>query len=132
MTLLNPPKSDISMADIVPDSLSNNVRVIVRVRPPNDLEKIRDQGKYVVEVMNENILVFDPKEEEYPCFQKPRKRRPRDLRKRRQKDLTFAFDHVFDWASSNDEIFEQTTKGVLDGLLGGYNSSGWLDCFAGI
>ena len=127
VTVLNLPKSDNTMADIA-DNVSDNVRVIVRVRPPNDVEK-NTQGKNVVEIMNENILIFDPKEEASPCLGRSRKRHHRDIRKRRQKDLKFAFDRVFGWTSSNDEIFEQTTKTVLDGLLGGYNSSGWFESF---
>lgn len=127
VTVLNLPKRDNTMADIA-DTLSDNVRVIVRVRPPNDIEKNK-QEKNVVEIMNENILIFDPKEELSPCLGRSRKRRYRDIRKRRQKDMKFAFDHVFGWTSTNDEIFEQSTKSVLDGLLGGYNSSGWSQSF---
>ncbi|KAK7098935.1 kinesin-like protein KIF18A isoform X2 [Littorina saxatilis] len=103
------------------DAESGNVKVIVRVRPPNDLER-NAVGRHVVEVMNENVLVFDPKEQSSPVAL-GRKRRHRDIRKRRQKDMTFAFDHVFGWDSTTEELFEQSTKTVIEGLIGGYNCS---------
>ncbi|KAL8601949.1 hypothetical protein ACOMHN_008441 [Nucella lapillus] len=101
---------------------SSNVKVIVRVRPPNDLE-MSEQRKNIIEIMNENILVFDPKEQSSPFHGRNGRRGLRDIRKRRQKDLKFAFDHVFGWTCSNMEVFEQSTRTVLDGLLGGYNCS---------
>ncbi|XP_076471380.1 kinesin-like protein KIF18A [Babylonia areolata] len=121
MTVLNSCASDTTMAG-AEENGSNNVKVIVRVRPPNDLER-NGQRKNVVEIMNENILVFDPKEETSPFRGRHGKRRHRDIRKRRQKDLKFAFDHVFDWTSNNMEVFDSSTRTLLDGLLGGYNCS---------
>lgn len=109
-----------AMAEIA-ENVSSNVKVVVRVRPPNALEGSEHQHN-VVEIMNENVLVFDPKEEASPSFGRGR-RRHRDIRKRRQKDMKFAFDYVFDGAASNQEVFQETTRCVLDGLLGGYNCS---------
>ncbi|KAK7485721.1 hypothetical protein BaRGS_00023022 [Batillaria attramentaria] len=108
------------MADIAENS-SSNVKVVVRVRPPNELEG-SGQHRSVVEIMNENVLVFDPKEEASPSFGR-RGRRHRDIRKRRQKDMKFAFDYVFSATSSNEEVYQGTTRCVLDGLLSGYNCS---------
>lgn len=110
-----------TMAEIG-DNLSSNVKVVVRVRPPNHLENNEHQ-RSVVEIMNENVLVFDPKEEASPGFGR-RGRRHRDIRKRRQKDMKFAFDYVFDAGSTNEEVFRETTRSVLDGLMGGFNCSG--------
>ena len=99
---------------------SSNVKVIVRVRPQNDYEK-NSNSNNVIEIMNENILVFDPKDIESP---RKARRRPRDIRRRRPKDLKFAYDHIFGWESETEQIFENSTKALLDGLLGGYNCSG--------
>uniref|UniRef100_A0A8B9EAG1 Kinesin-like protein n=1 Tax=Anser cygnoides TaxID=8845 RepID=A0A8B9EAG1_ANSCY len=45
----------------------------------------------------------------------------RDINKRAKKDLKFVFDAVFAESSSQLEVFEHTTKSVLDGFLNGYN-----------
>merc|ERR1719347_892058 len=37
--------------------------------------------------------------------------------------MQFAFDRVFGNESSNQEVYENTTLGILDGLLEGYNCS---------
>ena len=99
---------------------SSNVKVVIRVRPENEKEV---GSRVVTQVMNENILVFDPKENSESGLSGSRKR-PRDLRKRQNRDLTFAFDYVFGPESKTHDLYEQTTKSILTGLLNGYNCSG--------
>ncbi|KAM4723153.1 kinesin-like protein KIF18A [Rhinophrynus dorsalis] len=101
------------------DDVCSHVRVVVRVRPENEKEK---QGNFnrVVQVVDKHILVFDPKVEEVGFFQ-GRSLTSRDINKRKNKDLKFVFDCVFDEHSSQLEVFQQTTKIVLDGVLNGYN-----------
>ncbi|XP_025087889.1 kinesin-like protein KIF18B isoform X2 [Pomacea canaliculata] len=118
MTVYTSPQS--CQENNVMESQSNSVRVVVRVRPQNDLE-CNGHHRSVVEVVNENVLVFDPKEEASSLYE--HKGKHRDIQKRREKDLKFAFDHVFGAGSTNEEVFEQTTFLVLDGLLSGYNCS---------
>ena len=48
----------------------------------------------------------------------------RDLLKRTCKDMRFAFDRVFDDETSTDEVFNHTTKDIIDGVLHGFNCSG--------
>ncbi|KAM5138305.1 kinesin-like protein KIF18A [Mantella aurantiaca] len=97
----------------------SHVRVVVRVRPPNDKEKLANSTS-VVQVIDDHILVFDPKAEEVNFFH-GRSISNRDVNKRKNKDLKFVFDCVFDQNSEQLEVFEQTTKIVLDGFLNGYN-----------
>ncbi|XP_053384514.1 kinesin-like protein KIF18A isoform X2 [Mercenaria mercenaria] len=100
---------------------SSNVKVVVRIRPPN-VKEIEGNFREVVQAVDENLLVFDPKEPssyEYGS----RRRRPRDIRQRRNKDLKFAFDHVFGPSATNIDIYNETTNTVLTGLLTGYNCS---------
>ncbi|XP_018112945.1 kinesin-like protein KIF18A isoform X2 [Xenopus laevis] len=101
------------------EDVCSHVRVVVRVRPENEKEK---QGNFsrVVQVVDNHILVFDPKVEEVGFFH-GRSRANRDITKRKNKDLKFVFDCVFDDSSCQLEVFEQTTKIVLDGVLNGYN-----------
>ena len=108
-------------SDAQPSNGSSNVKVVVRVRPENEKEA---GSRVVTQVMNENVLVFDPKENSESGVGGSSRKRPRDLRKRQNRDLTFAFDHVFGPYSKTNDIYEQTTKSILTGLLNGYNCSG--------
>uniref|UniRef100_A0A096LY55 Kinesin-like protein n=1 Tax=Poecilia formosa TaxID=48698 RepID=A0A096LY55_POEFO len=97
----------------------SHVKVVVRVRPTNDNEK-RENCRNVVQVVDNHMLIFDPKEEDMSCFGSQRVRN-RNINKRANKDLKFVFDHVFDENSTQLDIFENTTKGVLDGVMNGFN-----------
>ncbi|KAM6308971.1 kinesin-like protein KIF18A [Aegotheles albertisi] len=101
------------------EDVCNHVRVAVRVRPESQKEKNGNFSK-VVHVVDQHILVFDPKEEEVSFFHGKRLIN-RDINKRKRKDLKFVFDAVFDESSSQLEVFEHTTKSIIDGFLNGYN-----------
>lgn len=104
------------------DDVCSHVKVVVRVRPESQKEKEGNFSK-VVHVVDQHILVFDPKEEEVGFFHR-KKLVHRDINKRVKKDLKFVFDAVFAESSSQVEVFEHTTKSVLDGFLNGYNCTG--------
>ncbi|XP_042342625.1 kinesin-like protein KIF18A isoform X1 [Plectropomus leopardus] len=97
----------------------SHVKVVVRVRPTNESEK-RENCRNVVQVVDSHMLIFDPKEEDTSCFGAQRVRN-RNINRRANKDLKFVFDHVFGEDSTQDDIFESTTKGVLDGVMNGFN-----------
>ncbi|XP_066556875.1 kinesin-like protein KIF18A isoform X2 [Amia ocellicauda] len=97
----------------------SHVKVVVRVRPENAREK-EGSCRKVVHVVDNHMLVFDPKEQEVSFFQN-RRVRNRDVNKRANKDLKFVFDGVFAEDSTQAEVFENSTKGVVDGVLNGYN-----------
>ncbi|NXI98365.1 KI18A protein, partial [Psophia crepitans] len=101
------------------EDVCNHVKVVVRVRPESQKEKDGNFSK-VVHVVDQHILVFDPKEEEVSFFHGKRLTH-RDINKRIKKDLKFVFDAVFAESSSQLEVFEHTTKSVIDGFLNGYN-----------
>jgi hypothetical protein len=42
---------------------------------------------------------------------------------KRVKDQTFAFDRVFDENTTQGDVYEQTTKPLLDSVLDGYNAT---------
>lgn len=104
------------------NDVCSHVKVVVRVRPENESEK-RENYQNVVQVVDNHMLVFDPKQEDMSCFGSQRIRN-RNISKKANKDLKFIFDHVFDENSTQLEIFENTTKVVLDGLLNGFNCTG--------
>lgn len=99
----------------------SHVKVVVRVRPENESEK-RESFRNVVQVVDNHMLIFDPKQQDISCFGSQSQRvRNRDINKRANKDLKFVFDHVFGENSTQVDIFENTTKGVIDGVMNGFN-----------
>ena len=101
---------------------SANIKVAVRVRPENEREKA---GAYnnVINVVDDRMLIFDPKEEQDDFFYQGKKQGRRDLNKRENKDKKFAFDAVFAPGSSNQKVFEGTTKDLVETVFNGYNCS---------
>ncbi|XP_029317786.1 kinesin-like protein KIF18A [Cottoperca gobio] len=98
--------------------MCSHVKVVVRVRPTSESEN-RENCRNVVQVVDNHMLIFDPKEED-ACFGFQRVRN-RNINKKANKDHKFVFDHVFGEHSSQVDIFESTTKGVLDGVMNGFN-----------
>ncbi|XP_051898872.1 kinesin-like protein KIF18A isoform X2 [Pristis pectinata] len=99
-----------------------NVTVVVRIRPQNRRE-LDSENHIVVHVVDENVLVFDPKEEINDDVFSEAKFRDRDVTRRKRKDLKFVFDRVFNENCTQQEVFEYTTKHILEGVLNGYNCS---------
>uniref|UniRef100_A0A8C3S5S9 Kinesin-like protein n=1 Tax=Chelydra serpentina TaxID=8475 RepID=A0A8C3S5S9_CHESE len=97
-----------------------NVAVVVRVRPQNQQER-EGSRPAAVQVIDDSMLVFDPEEPclsgVFPGF------RGHDAPKRKGKDLKFVFDRVFGESATQEEVFQHTTKEILDGVLNGYNCS---------
>jgi hypothetical protein len=75
-------------------------------------------------VIDENLLIFDPKEEAEPFFFHGSRQNCRDLQKKQNKEMDFGFDRVFGCDSSNEAVFEGSTKDIVKSLLDGYNCSG--------
>ncbi|XP_063986484.1 kinesin-like protein KIF18A [Diachasmimorpha longicaudata] len=99
-----------------------SIKVIVRVRPHNERES-QDNHRTVIKVVDEKMLIFDPKVEENPFFYRGVAQKGRDLLKKQNKELQFIFDHVFDMSCSNEQVFDGTTKEIISDLLEGYNCS---------
>nr|XP_030129194.3 kinesin-like protein KIF18A isoform X1 [Taeniopygia guttata]XP_030129195.3 kinesin-like protein KIF18A isoform X1 [Taeniopygia guttata]XP_041572454.1 kinesin-like protein KIF18A isoform X1 [Taeniopygia guttata]XP_041572455.1 kinesin-like protein KIF18A isoform X1 [Taeniopygia guttata] len=107
------------MTPAMEEDVCSHVKVVVRVRPESQKEK---QGSFsrVVRVIDQHVMVFDPEEEEVDFFSR-RRVVHRDINKRQRKDLKFMFDAIFDDSSSQLEVFEHTTKNLIEGFLNGYN-----------
>jgi kinesin family protein 18/19 len=102
------------------DEQSSNMKVVVRVRPLNDNENSANGS--VIRVMDQNVLVFDPNEDcEAMNFPGSFKKKRHNLLQRRKRDLRFIFDRVFSEKSTTTDVFEHTTKNIIDGVLNGYN-----------
>uniref|UniRef100_A0A674JQV7 Kinesin-like protein n=1 Tax=Terrapene triunguis TaxID=2587831 RepID=A0A674JQV7_9SAUR len=100
--------------------MAGNVAVVVRVRPQTQQEQ-EGSRHAVVQVIDDSMLVFDPEE---PCLSGVFTGfRGHDAPKRKGKDLKFVFDQVFGESATQEEVFQHTTKEILDGVLNGYNCS---------
>ncbi|EPY89685.1 kinesin family member 18B [Camelus ferus] len=108
----------IAMVMAVEDSM---VQVVVRVRPPTPRE-LESQGRPVVQVVDERVLVFDPEEPDGGILGL-KWGGTHDGPKKKGKDLTFVFDRVFGEAATQQDVFQHTTHGILDSFLQGYNCS---------
>lgn len=89
----------------VVDGGNSKMKVVVRVRPESEREA---GSNVVIRAVDRSVLVFDPKQDNLPHFEAG-KRRP--VLARKPKDLRFAFDRVFDETSTQEEVFEGSTKG---------------------
>ena len=76
------------------------------------------------QVLDDHMLVFDPKEQNSPDYYHRKRRQGRDMLKKANRDIRFAFDQVYGDSSTNVEVYERTTKAALDALLDGFNCSG--------
>ncbi|KAI4474943.1 hypothetical protein M0804_014589 [Polistes exclamans] len=99
-----------------------NIKVIVRVRPPN-VNELQLNSKTIVNILDDKILIFDPKEKENPFYYQGVLQKGRDLLKKQNKELQFMFDRISGDTSTNNDIFEGTTKELILSLLNGYNCS---------
>ncbi|KIM97879.1 hypothetical protein OIDMADRAFT_168137 [Oidiodendron maius Zn] len=74
----------------------------------------------VIKVVDDKCLIFDPPEDN------PVHKFSRSIVSnigKRVKDQTFAFDRVFDENTTQAEVYEATTRGLLDSVLDGYNAT---------
>lgn len=104
------------------DNSEISIKVIVRIRPPNERE-LQDNSRSVIEVVDDKMLIFDPKEQATPFFFHNVAQKGRDMLKKQNKQLQFIFDRVFDSTSTNIDVFEGSTKSLIGSLLDGYNCS---------
>ena len=101
------------------EGVSANIRVAVRVRPENERE-LGGTFRNVIEVIDDRMLVFDPENNGDDFFYHGKKVGRRDLNKKAARDKKFAFDAVFGPNSSNQDVFEHTTKDLIDVIFNGY------------
>eukprot|EP01080_Neovahlkampfia_damariscottae_P003821 gene3821-6982_t len=95
--------------------------VCVRVRPESNNEKTSSKRtKPIVNVVDEHVLVFDPSDESTKTLSS---RERIQIGAKKGKDMKFAFDRVFGTNSSQTEVFKNSTKFLLPGVLNGYNAT---------
>ncbi|KAF8592357.1 kinesin-domain-containing protein [Ramaria rubella] len=124
-----------------------SITVAVRIRPPTPWEtarlpeassfddsSFRGEGNlatarksnnsplsHILRVTDERLLVFDPPDEDTARAFKERGFLPPGTK--RYKDRRFLFDRVFDMEAQQGDVFEETTKPLLNGLFDGFNAT---------
>ena len=100
--------------------VSANIKVAVRVRPENERELTGGAYRNVIEIVDDKMLIFDPVDNgDSDFFFQGKKVGRRDLNKKAARDQKFAFDAVFGPNSTNEDVFESTTKDLVDVVFNG-------------
>ncbi|XP_077293947.1 uncharacterized protein LOC143916627 [Arctopsyche grandis] len=103
-------------------STAANMKVCVRIRPPNHWEV--DTGRrIVVKPVDSRMLIFDPKVEEEPFFYQGVQQPSHNYLKKANKEMQFIFDTVFGVQATNVDVFNESTKDIITSLMEGYNCS---------
>ncbi|XP_071446360.1 kinesin-like protein KIF18B [Hetaerina americana] len=100
---------------------SENIKVVIRVRPVSN--EADPTTRAVVKVLDDRMLMFDPKVEEDDFYFQGMRQKTRDLNKKSNKDMRFIFDRVFGPEATTEEVFGGSTKDIIGHLLEGYNCS---------
>ncbi|KAF3764305.1 kinesin-domain-containing protein [Cryphonectria parasitica EP155] len=83
--------------------------------------KLNQRGiRNIIKVVDDRCLVFDPPEDN-PVQKFSRSVVP--VVGKKVKDQVFAFDRIFDENANQTEVYEATTKTLLDSVLDGYNAT---------
>ncbi|XP_070973567.1 kinesin-like protein KIF19 [Oncorhynchus clarkii lewisi] len=94
------------------ESKDHQLTVALRIRPLSDSE--REEAATIVahRVDNQMVVLMDPMED------------PDDiLRANRSREKTYMFDVAFDYSANQEEVYRATTKGLIEGLISGYNAT---------
>ncbi|XP_029383630.1 kinesin-like protein KIF19 [Echeneis naucrates] len=94
------------------ESKDQQLTVALRIRPLSDAEQ-EESGTIVAHRVDDQMVVLmDPMED------------PDDiLRANRSREKTYMFDVAFDYSASQEEVYRATTKGLIEGLISGYNAT---------
>jgi kinesin family protein 18/19 len=100
-----------------------NIQVAVRIRPATLAERV-GSFRHMVKKVDSGILTFDPEEtSDGRCDRKsilPDKLRRKRIGMRRCRNLSYAYDHVFDEDCGQSLIFERTTRPLIDFVTQGF------------
>ncbi|XP_076008139.1 kinesin-like protein KIF19 isoform X2 [Genypterus blacodes] len=94
------------------ESKEHQLTVALRIRPLSDAEQ--EEGATIVahRMDDQMVVLMDPMED------------PDDiLRANRSREKTYMFDVAFDYLASQEEVYRATTKGLIEGLISGYNAT---------
>ncbi|XP_039991331.1 kinesin-like protein KIF19 [Xiphias gladius] len=94
------------------ESKDQQLTVALRIRPLSDAEQEETATIVAHRVDDQMVVLMDPMED------------PDDiLRANRSREKTYMFDVAFDYSASQEEVYRATTKGLIEGLISGYNAT---------
>ncbi|KAM3592570.1 uncharacterized protein V6R79_021447 [Siganus canaliculatus] len=94
------------------ESKDHQLTVALRIRPLSDAEQEEAATIVAHRVDDQVVVLMDPMED------------PDDiLRANRSREKTYMFDVAFDYSASQEEVYRATTKGLIEGLISGYNAT---------
>ncbi|CAO1615427.1 unnamed protein product [Jaminaea pallidilutea] len=77
----------------------------------------------IIHAVDDKVLIFDPPDNNPLSRLYNNQANYMSHGQKRAKDVRYAFDRVFDGGCGQQEVFEGTTRPLLDGVLNGYNAS---------
>eukprot|EP00066_Takifugu_rubripes_P028481 XP_011617747.1 PREDICTED: kinesin-like protein KIF19 isoform X1 [Takifugu rubripes] len=94
------------------ESKDQQLTVALRIRPVSDAEQEEGATIAAHRLDEQMVILMDPLED------------PDDiLRANRSREKTYMFDVAFDYLASQAEVYRATTKGLIEGLISGYNAT---------
>ena len=90
-----------------------NILVCVRCRPLSSLEYQLSSYETIRIMDNKMVILMDPIEYNGP----------NTIFKNRSREQTYAFDFAFDKYSTQEIVFEKSTKFLIEGVVNGYNAT---------
>uniref|UniRef100_A0A3Q1FTY8 Kinesin-like protein KIF19 n=1 Tax=Acanthochromis polyacanthus TaxID=80966 RepID=A0A3Q1FTY8_9TELE len=94
------------------ESKDHQLTVALRIRPLSDAEQEEAATVVAHRVDDQVVVLMDPMED------------PDDiLRANRSREKTYMFDVAFDFSASQEEVYRATTRGLIEGLISGYNAT---------
>ena len=90
-----------------------NILVCVRCRPLSSLEYQLSSYETIRIMDDKMVILMDPIEYNGP----------NTIFKNRSREQTYAFDFAFDKYSTQNTVFEKSTKFLIDGVVNGYNAT---------
>ncbi|GAA6214511.1 kinesin-like protein KIF19 [Lates japonicus] len=94
------------------ESKDHQLTVALRIRPLSDAEQEEAATIVAHRVDDQMVVLMDPMED------------PDDiLRANRSREKTYMFDVAFDYSASQEEVYRATTRGLIEGLISGYNAT---------
>ncbi|KAL0983886.1 hypothetical protein UPYG_G00134350 [Umbra pygmaea] len=94
------------------ESKDHQLTVALRIRPLSDAEREETATIVAHKVDDQVVVLMDPSEN------------PDDiLRANRSREKTYMFDVAFDYSATQEQVYRATTKGLIQGLISGYNAT---------
>nr|AAI61478.1 LOC100145702 protein [Xenopus tropicalis] len=94
------------------ESKEQQLTVALRIRPINEAELGEGATIIAHKVDEQMVVLMDPMED------------PDDvLRANRSREKSYMFDVAFDYTATQDTVYRLTTKGLIEGVISGYNAT---------